>query len=461
MPTTESLAEIEQMLDEWAESIELFVVECLGADPSENQQLEVLRDIDRGEKDIAIKSGHGTGKTTLLAWIILWVGLFKYDAKAPSTAPTAAQLVRLLIPEVKKWRDNLPVELKNAVNVKNDSIAFDTGNVAVARTARKESPEGLQGFHATFLLWVIDEASGIPLPIFEVIDGSLTGDDYLRIMAANPTRTSGYFYDACHRNRSLWKVHTFNAEESANVSKASIEKKKQLYGEDSDEYRVRVRGEFPRSETNSIFDLSLIERSMKKRDEVDRSGIFTIAVDVARFGDDKSIITKRKGYQIYGKEERSKLNTMEIASWVAHVARTSPEKPDAIFVDGVGLGAGVVDRLIQMGFDNVIEVNGSAAADDKRYANKRAEMYYGLAEWMTRGGNLPDDGSLSEELTATLYTYDRNGKIIVIPKEAIKEDLGRSPDTADSASMHFFTMIVPKAEQDNYNEEFEEEDTVW
>ncbi|MEA1916924.1 MAG: hypothetical protein U9N42_05265, partial [Campylobacterota bacterium] len=190
-------------------SIEFFVLKILKAEPSK-QQLAVLRDIDAGYKDIAIKSGHGTGKTAMMSWVILWVGLFKLDAKIPTTAPTAPQLVRLLLPEVRKWSDKLPDELIDAVTVKNDSIAFANDNVCVARTARKEAPEGLQGFHATFLTWIIDEASGVPNAIFEVIDGSLTGNTHLRLMTANPTRADGYFFDAFHKNRELWRCHTFN-----------------------------------------------------------------------------------------------------------------------------------------------------------------------------------------------------------------------------------------------------------
>jgi len=146
------------LLSRWADSIECFVDECLFKDAGEldkkpsSQQRAVLQDIDAGHTDISIASGHGTGKSTLLSWVILWVGLFKYDAKIPSTAPTAPQLTRLLLPEVRKWTEKLPIELKNAVTVKNDSVAFETGNIAIARTARKEAPEGLQGFHASFFM---------------------------------------------------------------------------------------------------------------------------------------------------------------------------------------------------------------------------------------------------------------------------------------------------------------------
>ncbi len=446
-------ADILDMLDEWADSIELFVDECLFGNidgEMSQQQREVLQDIDSGSKQIAIKSGHGTGKTVIQAWVMMWVGLFKYDAKNPATAPTASQLSVLLLPEVEKWRRNLPEELKNAIVVKSDTISFETGNMTVARTARKEAPEGLQGFHASFLLWIVDEASGVPLPIFEVIDGSLTGDDYLYIMTANPTRTSGYFFDAFNKNSSLWSLHTFNAEESENVSKASIERKKVQYGEDSDEYRVRVLGQFPMLDTDALFSYDLIRKSMIDRDDIDREGVKTVTIDVARYGDDDSVTSKRRGMEIFGMVAKHGLNTTEIASWGAKVARELDEDMgiDAVVVDGTGgYGGGVVDKMLPLGLP-IIEAIYSNAATDNRYLNKRAEMYYNLRAWMERGGKLPKDTKLEEELMATSYAIQENGKVKLIPKQAIKEDIGRSPDRADSVAMHFFEEITP------INEEF-------
>ena len=169
-----------------AKSAMFFVRTMLGVTPTK-QQARVLRAIDEGKRKISIRSGHGTGKTTLLAWIVLWWGLFRDDAKIPMTAPTSHQLYDLLLPEVRKWHKKLPELLQNEVEITSEKVGFKNDNFAVARTARKDQPEALQGFHATNLAFIIDEASGIPQIVFEVAEGAMTGESTLVIMAANPT----------------------------------------------------------------------------------------------------------------------------------------------------------------------------------------------------------------------------------------------------------------------------------
>lgn len=439
--------EVEATLRRWAGSLECFVDEAINpAKGVSTQQRKVLRDIDNGFRDISVKSGHGTGKTTIMAWVILWVGLFKYDAKIPITAPTSAQLTRLLLPEVKKWQKNLPLELRESVEVLSDRITFTNDNFGIPRTARKGESEGLQGFHATFLLWIIDEASGVSDEVFEVVEGSLTGENYLRLLMANPTRTVGYFYNTHNKNKRLWRTHTFNAEESENVSKESIERKKEEYGEDSDAYRVRVLGQFPLTNTDALFTANEIYGAMLlKPEDVDRTGAFSYACDVARYGTDNSVRTKKRGYDIYDMKEWSGLSTMEYANIIANDAQSETSLPDAIFIDTIGVGAGVMDRLEEKGF-TAIDANVSMKADEiDKYQNKRAEMYFNLREFIRRGGRIPYDEELAEELQVLTYSYsETNGKVLLMKKQEIKDELGRSPDKSDSVALHFFSKIIPK-----------------
>lgn len=439
-----------EMLTRWADSIELFVAEALCPKRITTQQLGILQDIDQGVKDIAIKSGHGTGKTTLLAWVILWVGMFKYDAKIPATAPTAPQLIKLLIPEVRKWKDRLPPQLSNQITINNDAIKFTTGNECTPRTARKEAPEGLQGFHASYLTWIVDEASGVPNIIFEVIDGSLTGEDYLRIMAANPTRTEGFFFDAFHRNSQLWKVHTFNAEESENVSKESIERKKIQYGEDSDAYRVRVKGQFPRSNSDAVIPLHVIEDAID-REEFNTFGAEVWGVDYADAGDDKTKLVKRKGNHFYKVLEcnvSGPHRQIETANWIANLYNMAEEKPMAVFVDAIGEGSGLVSALKQPHYKKIptVAVKGSEQADDfETYGNKRAELYYKLKYVLEDEGKMFNDDMAIGELSAQRFFISERGKLMIVPKKEIKEVLGRSPDISDAMSLTCAKIVYDKS----------------
>jgi len=436
--------EVKNKLIAWANSFELFVIEALKAKPT-SQQILVIKDIDAGHKDISVKSGHGSGKSTIMSWVIIWTGLFKYDCKIPITAPTAPQLTRLLLPEVKKWQKNLPEELQLSIEVLSDSIKFTSGNFAIPRTARKGASEALQGFHATFLCWIIDEASGVDDEIFEVVEGSLTGENYLRLLMANPTRTVGYFYNTHNKHKKLWRTHTFNTELSENVSRASIERKRAEYGEDSDQYRVRVLGQFPLTNTDALFTMAEIEGAMALSDtDVDRTGAFSYACDVARYGDDSSVFTRKRGYDIYGLEQFDNVNTMEYANILSNKMEQETKLPDGIFVDTIGVGAGVMDRLEERGYSS-IDANVSMKADEINvYSNKRAEMYFNLREWVRKGGRLPNDEELAEELLIITYTYSENGKILLMKKADIKLELGRSPDKSDSVALHFFSKIRSK-----------------
>ncbi|WP_456390311.1 terminase large subunit domain-containing protein [Hydrogenimonas sp.] len=416
-----------------AKSLNFFIRTFLKAIPSEQQQ-EVIDDIDKGKRKISIRSGHGTGKTTLLAWIVIWWGLFREDAKLPMTAPTSHQLYDLLLPEVRKWRERLPDRLKEEIEVKSEKIDFANNNFAVARTARKDQPEALQGFHATNLAFIIDEASGIPQVIFEVAEGAMTGEETLVIMAANPTRTEGYFYDSHHKNRWQWACYQFNAEESANVSKKWVEEKRRQYGEDSDVYRVRVKGEFPRQSSDAVFVLEEVENAIA-REVYDDSGGEVWGLDIADYGDDKTVLAKRIGKCFYEIKAKSNMSLPDIAGWLIHEYKNASRKPAVIFADAIGIGSSLAAVCAERGLDIVVGVKASNSADDDgKYFNKRAEWYYTLKEFL-EDGRLPEDDELVGELMAQRYKISTNGKLQLIPKREIKNELGRSPDKADACAI--------------------------
>lgn len=467
---------IDKLLQRWALSIESFVDECLFVDSDKSpstQQRRVLQDIDNGATDISISSGHGTGKSTLLSWIILWVGLFKYDAKIPATAPTAPQLVRLLLPEVRKWRERLPKELKDCVTVKNDSIAFCNNNQCVARTARKEAPEGLQGFHATFLCWIVDEASGVPNVIFEVIEGSLTGKNHLRILTANPTRTDGYFYNTHHKNRELWSVHTFNAEESENVTKESIERKKKEYGEDSDAYRVRVQGRFPRTSSDAVIPMYIIEDAINIGENYNDYGAEVWGLDYADAGDDRTILVKRVGNYFYEKVEcpiTGKHRQVNTARWLAEIyleAKSKNRTPKAIFIDSIGEGSGLISVLNEPQYAEIPSIGCKVSEKSSRpdiYLNLRAELYYKLKNILEDEGKMFNDDTAIGELSAHKFKITEKGVIQIISKKEIKEALGRSPDIAEAMMLASNTVFITNYDEEENEDRYtfiDDSETLW
>ena len=208
------------------------------------------------------------------------------------------------------------------------------------------------------------------------------------------------------------------------------------------EIRQELLCDFTASAANIVIPIDLVAEAAARnitQDQVE-GAISVMGVDVARFGDDDTVITHRQGLCCHPQIKLHGLNTMEVASAVA--AHYWKIKPDAIIVDAGAMGAGVIDRLRQMGMPNVFEINfGGAAIDSDRYANLRAEIYFKTLEWLKAGGAIPNDTDLKSELTVTEYKYTSAGKIILQPKEQIKELTGRSPDRADSLALTFAVPV--------------------
>jgi len=436
-------------------SILYFVLYVLEAKPT-NQQKEVLNSIDRGDTKITIRSGHGTGKSAMLSWIVLWVLLTKYDAKSVCTAPAGHQLYDILFPEIKKWSERMPEHFQNELKITTDKIYCANKNFAAARTARKESPEALQGFHGTTLLFILDEASGIDNAVFEVSEGALTGDNSLVVMTGNPTRTEGYFYESHNKHSKYWTCHHFNAEDSENVNNKWVAQMEEKYGRDSDIYRVRVLGEFPQASKEVLIPFGLIDEAMDSEKTVDESGTEVWGVDVARFGDDASVIWKRKGRHAYEKVKKYNKDTMELADIIMyeynnHDAETKP----IIFVDTIGIGAGVFDRLRTHIGNNAQAADVTRRSADPRTANKRSEMYMRLLEELKLGMKIKKDDDLLADLSSVYYEFNKSGKIKLRAKDWTKKELGRSPDDGDALALTFYAPVSAVTESVVWNMDIE------
>lgn len=428
----------------WREHPESFVKDMFGVTP-DKWQADALNSLNHHDK-VSIRSGHGVGKSAFLAWAMIWWLYTRYPAKIACTAPTSHQLDDVLWGEVAKWTGKMDTAWSSLLDVKKDRIELKSNpreSFAVARTARKENPEALQGFHSENMLFIIDEASGVDDVIFQVGQGAMSTIGAKTLMAANPTRTSGYFFDSHHIMRDVWKTFRVSCADASMVDQSFVDDMLKQYGEESNVYRVRVLGDFPTDEDDSVISLGLVEDAVTR--EVSKiPGDVVWGLDVARFGDDRSALAKRqKNTLLEPVKTWAKLDLMQTVGKVVHEYETSKEKPTAILVDVIGLGAGVVDRLREVGLP-VRGVNvGEAASVKDKFMRFRDELWWRAREFFEdRSCKIPDDPTLISELVQPKYEINSTGKILVENKDKLKKRGLKSPDAADAFLLTLAYMDV-------------------
>jgi phage terminase large subunit len=427
-----------EFVERYSANPEAFVAEVLGveADPWQRQVLRWVF-VDR-ERRVSIRACHGPGKTACVAWItILWM-LTRFPQKAVLTAPTSAQLFDALYAEIRRWVNVLPPALKALLDVKGDRIELATDpaeSFVSARTSRAESPEALQGVHSDHVLLVVDEASGVPEQVFEAAQGSMSGDSACTILLSNPTRTSGYFFESQTRMSSQWKTMRVSHEDSPRVSPKFVEEIAKKYGRDSNVFRVRCLGEFPVVDDSTVIPYHLVDSAVRRQVIGSPSATVVWGLDVARMGSDSTVLCVRKGREEPIFEAWNSLDLMQTTGRVKAKWDTTPvdERPFEIFVDSIGLGSGVLDRLRELGLPaqgiNVAETPALA----ETYANVRAELWYKGKAWLEkRDCALPDDLELIQELTSVRYSFTSSGKLKIESKDEIRKRIGRSCDKADA-----------------------------
>jgi phage terminase large subunit len=418
---------------------DLFVEDLLGVTPQDWQR-EVMSAVAKGQRRCSIRSGHGVGKSSCASWLMIWFLLTRYPVKIVVTAPTASQLFDALFAECKRWIKELPTPIKSLLEMKSDRIELGSSPTEAfisARTSRSESPESLAGVHADHVLLVVDEASGVPESVFEAAYGSMSGKDATTILLGNPTRSSGYFYETHTRLRDSWWTKQVSCLDSPLVSPDFIQEMELKYGPQSNSMKVRVYGEFPTAEDDTLISLHAVEQASKRVVEQPEGTPIIWGLDVARYGDDASVLCIRQGRHLQALHSWKKLSLMELAGRVLDLLHSSDETPEEILVDSIGLGAGVLDRLRELDISaRGVNVSESPAMAD-RYANLRAELWDLTKQWFTEEVQIPNDDSLIADLTAPRYSFNSSGKMIVESKAETKKRLGRSTDFADSLVLTF------------------------
>ena len=426
-----------------------------------DKQAEVLSALPDNQR-VAVKSGNGLGKGFCASVAVLWF-LHTHDpAIVLSTAPTFRQVQHVL------WRQirQLHRRAKDTLGGKLYAARWELAEDRYAMGLSADTADQFQGFHSPNMFIVVDEAEGVSEEIYEAIEGVMTSAECKLLLIGNPTTVTGVFRRAFHEERDLYYNVTISALDSPNVKAGKVQipglttarwvkERKEVWGEENPLYRARVLGEFPDQAAETLIRLSDIEAvgqsnrpSSGGELEADRSKDagpdpaptdyeeLVLAVDVARFGSDSSVILRRRGQRVEEIRTFQKLDTMQLAGWVASAIQEF--QPDRVCIDEIGVGAGVVDRLREQGYQ-VKGINVARwARQDHLFANLRAEGYWRLRELFAAGTiSIPTDNRLMGELAALRYSYDSQGRLIMESKEAIRQRGQASPDLADALMLAF------------------------
>ena len=404
------------------------------------QQVEILEAVERaingGTKRITVSSGHGIGKSAVLSWIVLWYLFTHKDAQVPCTAPTTEQMHDVLWKEISLWINRMPEDIQPLFSWTRGYLRItESPNTwfARAKTARKEAPEALAGVHGDYVLFAIDEASGVPTEIFNVAEGALTGSNVIVIMISNPTRLEGYFYESHHKDGHNWEQFQFNSEESPIVDEEFTNRIIEKHGMDSDEYRIRVKGLFPREDAidDKGFVPLLLEGGLNFCGS-DKFASPIMGVDPAGQGKDETIWVIRDNFkaEVVAKEKTS--SAKGIAEKTLTLMDFYGVMEDNVYIDNFGVGANVAVEIAMAG-KKVTGVNvGDQAVDKETFLNMRAEKYWELKKWILNGGALVGTLDKWRQLLTIKYKRNLKGRLQIKSKEEMRKDGIPSPDKADA-----------------------------
>jgi phage terminase large subunit len=394
---------------------------------------------------LAFKSCTGPGKTAGLAWIGWNYMLTRPHPRCGCGSINGANLAAGLWTELAKWRSKSPLLMQMFEMTKERIFAREHPETwkLEARTWAKDADatqmgNALRGLHGEYVLWLLDETGGYPDSILPVVEAIFSGSpkEAHIVQAGNPTNLSGPLYTACATEaRKYWKVIeiTGDPDDPRRSPRISVEHARQQidqYGRDNPWVLVNIFGQFPPSSFNSLIGIEEVRQAMQRKyQQSDIDGAARVlGVDVARFGDDSSVIFPRQGLVAF---KPNVMRNLDGNAGAGRVARMWTDwNVDAVFIDnGGGYGASWIDGLARMNRATIpIDFNG--APQDRRYYNRRSEMAFNTVQWIKAGGALPDDPELMGELTQTTYTF-KGDRLIIEDKGIIKARLGRSPDRFD------------------------------
>jgi phage terminase large subunit len=465
---SQAIADAARRIREWRGNAVKFAYDRFGFIPDSWQETFLGKLADPDVQRMALKACKGPGKTAVLAIAIWWFlqtqGEVGNHPKGAATAISKDNLKDNLWTELAAWRNRDEYTQRAFEWTKERIFARDHPETwyfsarAWAKSAKQdEQANTLAGLHAKYLMFVLDESGGIPDSVMVAADAGLStyqAGHWIKILqAGNPTHLSGPLYRACTTEKHLWAApHGLTIEitgdpddprRSSRISVKWAREQIEKYGRDNPWVLVNVFGKFPPASMNALLGPDDCSASMSRhwREDAYNWAAKILGVDVARFGDDRTVLFPRQGLAAFAPVVMRNARTNEIAARIAIAHQKW--KPDAIFVDDTGgWGAGVIDACLLANLP-VIGVNASGRSTNPRYFNKRSENYFDTAEWVKSGGALPNVPELTSELVAHTYWF-HEGKMRLAEKDQVKQELnGHSPDYSDALALTFSMPIEP------------------
>ena len=458
-----------------------FASNLLGVKPwgKQKQILKALADNDQ----VAVRSCNGAGKTFTAALAIIWWLMSYDDAVVITTAPSERQVREIL------WRElrRLYMPLRDIIGGKLTRTRLEFSPTRYAYGFSTNTEDRFQGFHSGNILVIVDEASGVDEFIYSAIDGVTTAKNSKLLLIGNPHGYAGTFYNAFHKNRkqfetihiSAFDIPSFKAQGITENNIRDVEYPDPVqndeinddldepddqtphglsnpkwairvfnsHGPQSSIYQTRVLGQFPDAADDTLIPLRDVEAAVKRRIQTPPDTTPVMGVDVARFGNDKTVIIIRHGPKVIYIDELRKSDIVNTTGAVITAALKYKLKD--IIVDEIGVGAGVLDNLKADKRFNAQGLNGSnSPSNNEKYLNLRAEVFDGLRQRFADGDiSIPNDPELISQMASLTYKYNARGQLQLESKDAIRSSGRQSPDKADAIALAFTSEIKTKPRQ--------------
>lgn len=427
------------------------------------QQFLILKAVenavrDKGKPRISVRSGHGIGKTTVMSWILLWYLFCHFKAQVGATAPSHAQMHDALWKECYKQIKAMPPSAQKKYEWQSSYIKIVDNKVisedwwARAKTARKEAPEALAGLHGEHVLILVDEASAVPEAIFNTVEGALTEESILVIMISNPTRNVGYFFESQKGgDMEAWERFKFSTTDCPRVSDGYEARIIAKNGKDSDEYKIRVLGEFPDVEAvdDEGYSPLFITGDVKEVDNpksIDGKfwvGVPIMGIDPAGEGADETRWVIRDSFKAKVVLAKKISDEKKIAAQTATLMEIHGVKAEDIYIDTFGIGHKCAIELTKAAhFINAVNVGDAFKRESENYdlyINIRAKNFYNLKNWLRSGAELVRDPAWQIEMPSIKFRRQaaEKSRIQIMSKVKMKKLGYKSPDTLDALALTF------------------------